>query len=194
MRDIFEKIKSLFNESLESKRPLIHETIERSEAETTAANVWLEKTETKALFEKIAAFVKHGQEENTCFHLFKNEHSKSFVLYFEESELQAIEMQYYFDSMKNLLLEQSYYLYMSDRRIIPEPDSIVKTIERHYLKAAQTKRTKGEKREQEYGNIAIELHLRDSVPEFVKLTSSYYQDHLYKEVKPFSDLLQRLFK
>lgn len=192
MSDILDKIKALFNQSEEKKTPVIHEMIERSENDQISARHWVLGERGQLLFDNIQAYLEEPKPDFNNFHLYKNERSNGFAIYFKGSGMQIIEMQYYFDSLKEAVLELPYNLYMSDRKIISEKDSVIKTIERHYLKPQRN--MEDEKTAQLFGNIAIEFHLRDDTPEFVKINASYYQDHLYQKAKPFSELLEHIFK
>lgn len=192
MSDILDKIKALFSQSEEKKAPVIHEMIERSDSEQISAKHWVLGERGQLLFNNIQVYLEEPQSNFSNFHLYKNERSNGFAIYFEGSGMQNIEMQYYFDSLKEAVLELPYNLYMSDRKIISEKDSVVKTIERHYLKPERN--IEDEKTAQLFGNIAIEHHLRDDTPEFVKINANYYQDHLYHKAKPFPELLEHIFK
>ncbi|MEX2590311.1 MAG: hypothetical protein WD334_08895 [Chitinophagales bacterium] len=194
MKDIFDKIKSLLKSSKESGKPFVHEMIERSNKETESHIAWAESPRKELLFSNIKAFLENPEADYSNFQSFQNERSYTFVFYFEGSGMEKTEMQYYFDHLKERVLELEYNLYMSDRKIKAEPGNVVKTIERHYLKPLRKQKHHSDKAEQQYGNIAIEHHLRDDVPEFVKLNASYYQDHLYKDVKAFPELLKLIFK
>lgn len=196
MRDIFEKIKLMLSSSSEPGRTFIHEVIDRSEDEMNAVEQWKYSDRKELLFSNINTFLRDPDSDYPSFQNFQNERSYTFVLYFEGSGMHKSEMHYFFDLLKDnvLQLDYDYLLYMSDRKIKPEKGFSVKTIERHYLKPSRKKWATNEKVEQHYGNIAIEHHLRNDVPEFVKLNASYYQDSLYEKAREFPELLQSIFK
>ena len=47
---------------------------------------------------------------------------------------------------------------------------------------------------QKFGNILIEKTEIDRKPSYLKLMANVYQDRLYSEAKPFSELIEQLFK
>lgn len=172
---------------------MIHEMIERNDKEEQALKNWEWSDRRKLLHQNIRSFLQDPESEFSSFQIFQNGHSHSFVLFYENSGMYEMEMQCYFDYLKNQVLEQDYTLYMSDRKIKTEPKNIVKTIERHYLKPKNKRLQKNEKAEQKYGNISIEYHLRDEKPEFVKFSAAYYSDRLYHDVESFPELLDKIF-
>ena len=192
--DIFNKIKSLLSDAEKSKAPLIHEMIERDDREKRAFQKWQFSERKDLLYNNIREFLNNPEGDYSNFHLFQNGHSHSFVLYFQDSGMEKDEMMSYFDTLKDRVLDLEYSLYMSDRRIKTEAKNEVKTIERHYLKPKNNRLQSKEKVGQEYGNISIEHHLRDEIPEFVKFTAAYYNDHLYHDAKEFPELLNHLFE
>jgi hypothetical protein len=46
---------------------------------------------------------------------------------------------------------------------------------------------------QRFGNVTIELYLRDDRPYQLRFRATSYRDHLFQEAEPFDTLVQSLF-
>ena len=94
---------------------------------------------------------------------------------------------HFFDFLKEQVLKLPYKKQISDRRIFDKPN-YTETIERHYLKPRPTFLSE-KKLDQKYGNITIELLLRNNQPHLLKFSATSYTDSKYQKAKTFKELL-----
>jgi len=68
----------------------------------------------------------------------------------------------------------------------------VETVQRHYLKPSLKLKVAGEKAGQAYGNINIELLLRNEKAVNLKFSATSYRDHQFKEASDFDELMRKI--
>lgn len=99
---------------------------------------------------------------------------------------------YLLDYFKDVLIENGYQLYMSDRRYSDKPQG-VECIERHYLKPGMEQGAEFPVN-QRFGNIIVEYYRVDDKPSYLKLMANVYSDRNYTKALPFSTLADLLFE
>ena len=196
MSDFWEYLKNLFNKGEESSpsNPLIHEVIERSEKEKADFEVWkttlVRRRLQDWLADQYAIYKVLPADIDEAIDFLNTPSSKGFVIYFYKTQYSKRDVQHLFDYLKDLIKAIDYRIQVSDRRTYTKAQS-VETVERHYLKPKPGNLEVG-KLNQRYGNISIELTLRDEKPYHLKLRATIYQDRAFKEGEDFKDLMQVL--
>ena len=117
--------------------------------------------------------------------------SFGFMIHFSEmgySKRDAVFIAHFLKERIELL---PYKVQLSDRRIYSKNVSTVETTERHYLKPKKTI-IPGEKIDQYYGNITIELQIRNDLPHQLSLRATSYPDRIYKSSLPFEQLMEKI--
>lgn len=198
MSDIWDYLKSLFKAEQESSasNPFIHELIERTAEEKAAYEAWKFSLAGRRLINWLADQyaiwqVLPGDIEETIDFL-DTPSSKGFVIHFHKTEYNRQEATHFFDYLKERVLSQHYKPQISDTRTWSQ-DTWVETVERHYLKPKPS-RTANSKFDQQFGNITIELSLRNDKVFNLKFRATSYNDHLYQQASDFKELMQAVLE
>ena len=83
----------------------------------------------------------------------------------------------------------SYRSYVSDTKTYPK-NNFVETIQRHYLKPSLKLKSQDQKANQGFGNINIELLLRNDKVVNLKFSATSYRDHQFEEADDFNELMK----
>jgi hypothetical protein len=194
--DIYAYFKSLFRQSRESSpsKPLIHEMINRSEAEQQDYIQWKDTLVARRLrdwlAEQYVIFLHQPGELSEAVDFLDTPSSKGFVIYFHHTGYTLREAVHFFDFLKERVLLQDYRTQISDLRTYERPNW-VETVQRHYLKPRPLTDEAGKLR-QRFGNITIELILRNDRPHQMRLRATAYKDHLFQEPEEFKQLFAAL--
>ena len=84
----------------------------------------------------------------------------------------------------------NYRTQISDTRTYHRADW-VETIQRHYLKPRPNFQ-EGKKMDQAYGNVMIELELRNDQVQNLRFRATSYQDRLFNDALEFKELMQEV--
>jgi len=196
--EIWNYFKSLFKTTAESSsaQPLIHEVIERNEAELADYQKWSKTLAKRRLLDWLhAQYAIHlsapnGIDESLDF--LNTPSAKGFVIHFDKTYYPEREVIHFFDYLKERVLAMGYVTYVSDLRTYTKNNK-VETIQRHYLKPSmKTKFEKGGKATQAYGNIMIELLFLDETVQNLKFSAMTYTDHKFERAEAFEDLMSSL--
>ncbi|PHN05563.1 hypothetical protein [Flavilitoribacter nigricans] len=198
MAGIWDYIKNIFKEAEESSpsNPAIHAMIERSEEERAAFQQWQDSLVKRRLVDwldnqyAIYRVTPHDIDEAMDF--LDTPSSKGFVIHFYKTNYNRQEVTHFFDFLKEQIKGLNYKVQISDTRTYNRKDW-VETVERHYLKP-RPQFEKGVKIDQRFGNITIELVLRNDRVYQLKLQATSYRDHLYEEAEEFRDLMQAILR
>lgn len=194
MADIWDYFKNLFKKSEESSpsQPYLHEVIERSEAEKADYEFWkntlVRRRLTDWLSDQYAIFRVLPQDVDEAMDFLDTPSSKGFVIHFYKTNYSRRDVTFLMDYLKEQVLALDYKSQVSDTRTFNRPNW-VETIERHYLKPRPDFEQKG-KFNQKFGNVTIEMQLRNDQPYHLKFQATTYNDHLFKDAHDFEDLMQ----
>ncbi|PPK88009.1 hypothetical protein CLV84_0972 [Neolewinella xylanilytica] len=201
MANFWQKITALFDSAEQSgpADPAVHEMIERDEAELQDYARWKRTLGRRRLLDWLTdqyAVQQTMGNGDRAVDFLDTPSSKGFVIHFSETQYTKPEITHFFHYLKERVLELNYRTQISDRRVYSRPDW-VETQERHYLKPrTRTQRLAGPVErgglEQKFGNITVELELRNDVPWNLRLRATTYQDALYGEPESFRALLMAL--
>ena len=201
MATFWERITARFTaaENSSPQHPAVHEVIGRDAQEQADYERWKRTLARKRLLDWLtqayASFLATGQGDPAVAFL-DTPSSKGFVIHLSETQYGLTEMRHFFHYLKERMTDLNYRVQVSDRRIYNRPDW-VETQERHYLKPRTRKQrmngpvARGDL-DQRFGNVTVELELRDDRPWNLRLRATTYQDALYNEPESFRGLLMAL--
>lgn len=196
MADIWKYLRNLFQSVEESSpsQPAIHELIQRSEEEKTDYERWKNmlvcRRLTDWLSDQYAIYRVLPDDVDEALDFLNTPSSKGFVIHFYKTRYSLRDIVHLLDYLKEQVLTLNYKAQISDLRIFNR-ENWVETVQRHYLKPRPNVERQ-EKMNQQYGNITIELTLRNDQPYNLKLQATGYSDRLYQETEDFKDLMQHL--
>ncbi len=194
--EFWDYLKNLFKKAEESSpaQPLIHEVIERSEAERQDYLHWRETLVRRRLQDwlnnQYSIFRVTPDNIDEALDFLDTPSSKGFVIYFFKTRYSERDIMHFFDFLKEQVLTLDYRTQVSDRRTYNRPQW-VETVQRHYLKPKPDFMREG-KFEQKYGNIMIEMESRDEQVHNLRFRATSYRDHLFKDAHDFKDLMQMI--
>ena len=197
MSDFWKKIKSLFSsvEESSSSNPAVHELIERSEEELKNYTAWKNSLSQRRLMDwlnsEYITYLTSPDNVDQSISFLNTPSSKGFVILFNRTNYNLEEITFLFDLLKEKLLALPYRTYVSDYRTYMKNDK-VETIQRHYLKPSLKLKVAGEKAGQAYGNITIELLLRNKKVVNLKFSATSYRDHQFKDASDFDELMRKI--
>lgn len=196
---LWENIKKLFTaaEQSSSNTPVIHKVIERTATELQAYERWKNTLGSQRLLDWIRGehvnFVVDPQGTDAAIDFLNTPSTKGFVIHFYKTRYTAVEVNHFFDFLKERVLTLDYKSYLSDTRTYNRKEW-VERMDRHYLKPPTNIRNpeKGQFN-QRFGNITIELMFRNDKIYLLKFSATTYNDHLYKKAEEFNELMKHLY-
>lgn len=200
MDNIWNYFKNLFNKAEESSpsQPLIHEMIQRSETERADYQRWKNTLVCRRLLDwlndQYAIYRVAPEDIGEALDFLDTPSSKGFVIHFHKTRYSKRDVTHFFDFLKEQVLALEYRPQISDLRTYNR-NNWVETVERHYLKPGPTlrKQQEGDGRFlQKFGNIMIELELRDDQVHNLRFRATSYKDSLFKEPQEFKELMQQI--
>lgn len=198
MQDPFTYFKSLFKKSETSTaaNPFIHELITRSEEEKADFEVWKNTLIARRLLDwlsdQYAIYRVAPEDVEEAINFLNTPSSKGFAIQFHQTKYSKRHVQHLFDWLKEKVQNLNYRSDISDTRTYKKGQWL-ETTNRHYLKP-RTDFTTKEKFKQGYGNITIELVLRDDQVHHLKLIATRYSDRLYEDAADFKELMQVILR
>ncbi len=198
MSEFWKKIKNVFStaEASSSIHPTIHEVIERSEEELADYEQWKNSLAARRLIDWLKneyfTYLTSPKNIDSSINFLNSTSQKGFVIHFSNMEYRLKEITFLFDYLKERVKELPYRIYVSDTRTYPKND-FVETIHRHYLKPSLKLKVAGQKAGQAFGNIKIEMLLKNDKIVDLKFSTTTYRDHQFKEAGDFNDLMKELF-
>jgi hypothetical protein len=196
MTNIWDYFKDFFREAQESSasRPIFNEILERSTDEKRAYEDWKGSLPCRRLFdllaEQYAIYQSNPAGVDAALTFLQTDSSNGFALHFDRLDHEKQDAPHMLDFLKEKTLALNYRPQLSNARTWSEKDW-VQTVQRHYLKPRQTW-AEGQKIDQRYGNITIELVLRNDKPHLLTFRATSYSDRLYVEADDFHQLMQAL--
>ncbi|MFT6872727.1 MAG: hypothetical protein ACJAVN_001739 [Roseivirga sp.] len=175
------------------KAAFVNEVLKRSDQEIQQYEAWKVTENANSLIADVERgyfMKKQGIVSAVDVHLLDSQYSNGFAVSFND-QFSPDSFTFMFDFLKERGLEQGYKLSQGDRRIL-DKETYEETIEKWYLKPLAE--DLNGVANQKFGNILIEKTEIDRKPSYLKLMANVYQDRLYSEAKPFSELIEQLFK
>jgi hypothetical protein len=200
MANFWDRITALFDAADKSSAsaPAVHEMLKRDDDELADYERWKQTLSRRRLLDwlidQYATFRAQGRTDGSVSFL-DTPSSKGFVIHIHETQYRLDEIRHFFYFLKERILELNYRTQISDRRVFSRNDW-VETQERHYLKPRTRKqRAAAPERgglQQKFGNITVELELRNDEPHNLRLRATTYQDALYADAESFGALMMAL--
>ncbi len=197
---LWEQIKKIFQsvEDSENKsyQPVVKSAIKRSVEEQVDFDQWKKTLSKRRLIDWVnAAYVNYlvdPKSVDTALDFLSMRASRGFVVHFHKTQYPIRDVIHFFDYLKERVLTLGYRTYTSDSRTYNR-SNFVEAIQRHYLKPSiNFGRAQGEKVNQRFGNITIEVLLRNDKVYNLKFSATAYSDHKYEEADEFGDLMKEL--
>lgn len=201
--DLWQYMKDLFKAEQESSsiKPYIQEPLEREEEEVESYDLWKRTLAKRRVLDwlnmQYANFVMSGEAElDKTIDFLNTPSAKGFVIHFDEQLHNRKDFIHLFDYLQERVLEMNYKKYMSDTRTYNKTrndNTWVETIQRHYLKP-RFKVLEDNTFDQRFGNIKIELLLRNDKIRNLQFSATRYSDRNYTEGNTFNDLMRELLQ
>ncbi|HMQ49811.1 MAG TPA: hypothetical protein PKA00_20355 [Saprospiraceae bacterium] len=186
--------KKMFRQAEESSpsQPLIHEIINRSEEEKQDYERWKTTLVCRRLrdwlSDQYAIYQALPNDIDEALDFLHTPSSKGFVIHLHKTRYNLRDMRHFLDFLKEQVLAAGYRTQISDLRTY-QRTHWVETIERHYLKPRSLK-SDDNTLSQGYGNIMIELELRNDQVHYLRFRTTAYQDRLFEKARDFRELMQ----
>lgn len=196
MADFWDYIRDLLRSSEESSpsRPAEHELITRTEEEKKDFDLWkrtlIRRRLQDWLSDQYAIFRVDPDRIDEALDFLDTPSSKGFVVHFNQTQYSHRDVTHFFDLLKEKVLELDYRPQISDTRTYSRA-SWVETIQRHYLKPRPFVKNEGKFR-QLFGNIMIELELRNEEIHNLRFRATSYNDHQFQDARDFKLLMQQV--
>ncbi len=194
--DFFDQImQKLFRKDtgISVSQPFVSEKLIRSDTFAEKYKEWKEKRRVNRRLDalKIAMDELNNHAGSHPYLVrYKSPEANGFALYagfgFRDEEYSFL-----LDHFGEIILTLGYRIYTSDRRH-SDKGEYVERIDRHYIKPAPSSIANAPLN-QLYGNILIELILRNDKPFLLKLIASVYAGRQYSEPLTFDALVEVLF-
>ncbi len=196
MTDIFDYFKGWFRKAETStpSNPAVHEVIERDETYRAEFEEWKHSLACRRLrdwlWHQYALWVSLPDEVEKTIDFLDTPSSKGFAVHYTNEQVPTRQCRFFLDFLREKVLELPYRQTLADRRVYMVKND-VETLERYYLKPRQN-RTSNKLINQRFGNITIELVLRNDRPHQLRFRATAYNDRLYAEAGAFKELFQGL--
>ena len=198
MKNFWSQVKGWFKDAEQSSasKPFVKEWLERSEDEKKDLELWKLSESCLELTSLVASGYNDFKEDNSKFipkrlTFLSSAKAAGFVLYFPKGKSELREAQRFMDFLKWKVGNLNYISQLSDYRMYVKNGNSER-IERFYLKPRLLLNAQNQV-DQKFGNILIELTIRDEKPVQLKLQSNRYSDRNYVDADSFQDLMDRIF-
>lgn len=193
MSDFWKYVKGIFSavETSSPSQPAIHELIERTAEEKEDYAFWkdtlVRRRLTDWLSQQYALYQVLPLDVDESLTFLHTPSSKGFAIHFHQTQYSKRDAVYLLDFLKEKVSNLNYRTQISDTRTYSRPNW-VETLQQHYLKP-RVKFEENEPMNQLFGNITIELLLRNEQPHLLKLIATAYQDRSYHPPLEFKHLM-----
>ncbi len=196
MASFWQHITQLFQSAASStaEQPAIHELLLRDERVQEDYNKWKQSLVLRRLLnwlgDQYAIYCVLPQDIDQGLDFLQTPSSQGFVIYFNRTNYSLRETSHFLDYLKERVLTLDYKSQLSDVKTYMRTEQ-VETTERHYLKP-RPKFDESGRMLQQFGNVLIELVIRNEKPYQLRFQATTYRDHNYLPPAAFRDLMQRL--
>lgn len=102
---------------------------------------------------------------------------------------------YLMDHIQEVLMDNGYYNYMSDSKLITLDGGAKQTVERHYLKPDfDAPRNESGQFDRKFGNVIVEVYYQSDEPHLLKLTCNYYHNPSSQREKGIDKLMEEVLR
>lgn len=193
----WDKITQLFKEAEQSSasNPIVHEVMTFSRNFKEDYDFWRNTLVLRKLVnwlsDQYSLYVVNPEAPLNTLDFLNGQSTKGFVIHFQQMGYSTRDAQFFAFWLKEKIRTLPYRLQIADRRTFAGDSTSVETIERFYIKPNK-KLIPGEKIDQYFGNISIELTLKNDAPAQLFLKSTVYPDRIYKKGYGLEALMQHI--
>lgn len=192
MANFWAQVKKWFKEEDASSptKPFIEEWLERSDEEKQDLIAW--KLSDNCLNYCSLVFDSFSEEKNhPALTFLKLPSSSGFIINLKKEETKLRDAQRFMDFLREKVLALNYIRQMSSYRLYTK-NGKTERIERFYLKP-RLNIVESNQVDQLYGNVIMELTIREEVPLSLKFQVNRYSDRNYTEGRSFKSLMTKVF-
>ena len=150
--------------------------------------------------DQYAIFLTNPQQVDEALDFLDTHSSKGFVVHFHKTHYSLKEAEYLQLFLRERILNQNYRTQVADTKVYAIKSGTERT-DRYYLKprpdwSAPEGHEGGvdnhtaDQFNQQFGNVLIELIVRNDAPHFLKFSATVYHDRVYQEALGFGALMQ----
>jgi len=164
---VWDQIKSIFQSAEDSKAsaPALHEVLSRHIEEAEAFARWREglvrRRLTDWLSDQYALYLSEPNRVDKSLDFLKTKSQKGFVIHFSDTQYSLREAEFFHLYLRERVLTQAYRTQVADARTYS----------------------------QQFGNVMIELVVRNETPHQLKFSAAIYHDRVYKDAAGFGALM-----
>lgn len=171
--------------------PLIHEPLQWNEESAKAYGAWNDSLEKKRILNQLLdaflVYSRRGETLDDAIDYMDTPMHRGFVLYLDKLGYPFETYRFLLELFKDRIKEDGYVVNLKDVMTREETGGLT-TVYRYYLKPSIRDITEGI-RSQRYGNVKLELHVRNDIPMHFKCLSTIYQDRSYMEASSLREFL-----
>lgn len=197
MSNFWDKISQLFKEAEQSSasNPVLHEVMTFPKSFKEDYEFWCNTLVLRKLLnwlsDQYARYVVNPDTLLNTVDFLDGQSTKGFVIHFQQMGYSNRDTRFFAFWLKEKIKTLPYRLQIADRRTFAGHSSSVETIERFYVKPNKTI-IPGQKIDQYFGNISIELSLKNDTPAQLFLKSTVYPDRVYNKGYGLEALMQHI--
>ncbi len=196
MVNLWDYFKDFFREAENSSpsRPIFNEVLERSDEEKAAYENWKDSLPCRRLFDLLAAqyaiYQSNPAGVDPAVTFLQSGSSNGFALHLDLLDFTRQDASHFLDLLREKMLVMTYRPQLSNVRTWSEKDW-VQAVERHFLQPKKIWE-EGKVTDQFFGNVTIELTLRNDRPHLLTFRATAYADRLYAPARNFHELMQAI--
>lgn len=194
MNKLWKFLQERINKAEKAKKeiPFLHEAINFKEYPHSGFLEWKNDRHHQLMKQRLQQayfnYATGGDAMDAAFEFLHSPISNGFVLFHRQTyRLDTWDYRFFQHDISLKLKELNYIINLADVKSGAKANG-VETIYRYYLKPSSRLR-QAPKAQQLYGNISIEVILRDDVPYMVRCIANSYQDQNFHPPKPFGELI-----
>lgn len=184
-------------ENQRSALPFLHETVDLKAYPAADFLQWHNGPQHQALNTMLKTgyrdFLIRAVNDETAADFLQSPSSNGWVLQCQQLSFSESDYRHLMYLIQKRLKDKRYIMNVADIRSRQKANWI-EQVYRHYLKPSARMQMRnnaaGQKAQQLYGNITMELISRDDKPYVLKLLAHNYSDQHYAEVDHFSELME----
>ena len=202
----WEQIKSIFQQvnSSSKAKPIEHEVLSRHRDHADAFQVWKEGLSAKRinnwLSDAYSRWQLNDRQDDEAFDFLDTPSSKGFAINWPRAAYSLEDAEMYQLLLRERVLSKDYRTQVADSRSWIEAGALHR-LDRYYLKPRfKTSASFGEDHQldahtadqldQQFGNVLIELNVRQHQPQQLRFSANVYHDRIYQPAEHFAALMQ----
>ena len=199
------EVKALFNSAQESSptEPVLHEVLTRHRTHAEAFAEWrgglVSRRLVDWLADQYARYLTDRRRVERSIDFLDTPSSKGFVIHFEDLQYSLREAEFTQLYLRQRVLSREYRTQIADTRTYSRGRHTERT-DRYYLKprtnftapngpGAPMDGHTADQFDQQFGNVLIELVVRDERPHHLRFSAPVYHDRIYRKADSFGMLM-----